>query len=177
MAHSPPHTLITHSHHTHTHHTLPIAHPPVPHLRLATSYPDSHAFAAPRLLNLGRITSCTPYPGPAATCPAGAQPFLASRARCPGLRDVAWRVGGEGGGTRAGPEPLLPSLEASVGRLSPTKPAPGGLARRASLPGSQSAPRRGRGGPRACGSLDHAVALSGRPPCARGPRRDHRRCC
>lgn len=72
---------------------LPIAPPaPRPHLRLA-----SHPPAPPRPQNLGSITSLTPYPGSASTCPAGEQPFLASWARCPGRRDIARWVGREGG--------------------------------------------------------------------------------
>ena len=129
--------------------------PPPPH-RSPRKFPtsDSQPLAPPRPLNLGSVTSLPPYPGPAPTCAAGAQPSLASW-------HASW-VGGTspgesaGRGTGAGPKPLLPSLEASVGRLSPTKPAPGGLARPAFTAGPLHPRRAG-----------HAVAREPAGPCTR----------
>lgn len=86
-------------------------------------------------------------------------------------------MGWKGGGTRAGPEPRLPSLEASVGRLSPTKPAPGGLARRASQPSSPTRAEQGTRWPESLRVTGHAGTLSGHSPCAPGPRQGCWRCC
>lgn len=153
-------------------HSLPSA-PPPPHRTPPNSPPPTRT--PPRSASAPRLwehPSLHPSPWTLAHLPRGraALPRLLGTApRSEGHSPVSWR----GGGTRAGSEPLLPSLGAIVkslggeGRtalLGPTKHAPGWLARPASPPDSptESHARDAVAGSPAGPGL--AGTLSGCPP-------------